>query len=51
MSGVRSAVHSGRIGEVLTETGSSLTYTYDLGDGWEHSVVLEKRFAGGDGTE
>ena len=24
---------SARIGEVLTEIGSSLTYTYDLGDG------------------
>jgi hypothetical protein len=35
---------SARIGNVLTETGSSLTYTYDLGDGWEHSIVLEKRF-------
>ena len=40
-----------RIGEVLREGGSSLTYTYDLGDSWEHSIVLEKRFAGGDGTE
>jgi hypothetical protein len=35
-----------RIGDVLTEIGGSLTYTYDLGDGWEHSVALEKRFAG-----
>ena len=43
--------HSARIGEVLREIGSSLTYTYDLGDGWEHSVVLEKRLAGGDDAE
>ena len=42
---------SARIGNVLTETGSSLTYTYDLGDGWEHSIVLEKRFCGSDDTE
>jgi hypothetical protein len=39
---------SARIGNVLTEIGSSLTYTYDLGDGWEHSIVLEKRFSGCD---
>jgi hypothetical protein len=36
---------------VLTEIGTPLTYTYDLGDGWEHSIVLEKRLSGGDGTE
>ena len=42
---------SARIGNVLTETGSSLTYTYDLGDGWEHTIVLEKRFCGSDDTE
>jgi hypothetical protein len=42
---------SARIGDVLTEMSSSLTYTYDLGDGWEHSIVLEKRFSGGDDTE
>ena len=35
----------------LTEIGSSLTYTYDLGDGWEHTIVLEKRFCGSDDTE
>jgi hypothetical protein len=39
------------IGDVLTEIGSSLTYTYDLGDGWEHSIVLEKRFSGCDDAE
>src|SRR5580698_8278796 len=43
--------HSARIGEVLREIGSSLTYTYDLGDGWEHTIVLEKRFCGSDDTE
>lgn len=42
--------HSARVGEVLMEAGSSLTYTYDLGDSWEHSVVLKKRIAGGDGA-
>lgn len=39
------------IGDVLTEIGNSLTYTYDLGDSWEHSVVLEKRFPGGADAE
>jgi hypothetical protein len=43
--------HSTRIGGVLTEIGSSLTYTYDLGDGWEHSVVLEKRLPVGNDAE
>ena len=42
---------SARIGDVLTAIGSSLTYTYDLGDSWEHSIVLEKRFAGGDDAD
>jgi hypothetical protein len=42
---------SAHIGDVLTEMGSSLTYTYDLEDGWEHSIVLEKRFSGSDDTE
>ena len=52
-AGLRSAQiqRSARIGEVLTEIGSSLTYTYDLGDGWEHSIVLEKRFSAGDDAE
>jgi hypothetical protein len=36
------------IGDALTGIGSSLTYTYDLGDSWEHSIVLEKRFSGSD---
>jgi hypothetical protein len=47
----RPAIRSARIGDVLTEIGSSLSYTYDLGDGWEHSIVLEKRFSGGDDAE
>jgi len=42
---------SARIGDVLTGIGSSVTYTYDLGDGWEHSIVLEKRFCGADDAE
>lgn len=51
VDGRRSAVRSGRIGDVLTETGSSLIYTYDLGDSWEHSIVLEKRLSGGEDAE
>ena len=52
-AGLRSAQmqQSAGLGEVLTEIGSSLTYTYDLGDGWEHSIVLEKRFSAGDDAE
>lgn len=47
VDGRRSAVRGARIGDVLTEMGSSLTYTYDLGDGWEHRIVMEKRLSGG----
>jgi hypothetical protein len=32
-----------RVDEVLREVRSKLVYTYDMGDSWEHSVVLEKR--------
>lgn len=28
---------------VLGRAGANMTYTYDFGDSWEHSVVLEKR--------
>jgi hypothetical protein len=32
-----------RLDEVLPEVRSTLVYTYDMGDSWEHSVVVEKR--------
>jgi hypothetical protein len=32
-----------RLNEVLPEVRSKLVYTYDMGDNWEHSVVVEKR--------
>jgi hypothetical protein len=51
IDGRQPAVRSSRVGDMLTEIGGSLTYTYDLGDGWEHSVVLEARFAGGGDAE
>jgi Plasmid pRiA4b ORF-3-like protein len=31
-----------RLSQVLARTGSKLIYTYDFGDNWQHSVVLEK---------
>ncbi|MBY4129116.1 plasmid pRiA4b ORF-3 family protein [Rhodococcus fascians] len=31
-----------RIDEVLTVRGSVLTYEYDFGDGWTHTIVLEQ---------
>ncbi|OZC96304.1 hypothetical protein CH275_26610 [Rhodococcus sp. 06-235-1A] len=31
-----------RIDEVLTARGSVMTYEYDFGDGWTHTVVLEQ---------
>jgi hypothetical protein len=32
-----------RLNEVLPAVRSKLVYTYDMGDSWEHSVVVEKR--------
>jgi Plasmid pRiA4b ORF-3-like protein len=32
-----------RLPDVLRKTGPKLIYTYDLGDSWEHSIVLEKQ--------
>lgn len=28
---------------ILTDSGASFSYTYDFGDGWEHTIVVEKR--------
>ncbi len=39
-----------RIGSVLKAPGDSLTYVYDLGDGWRHEVVLEEIVPPGDCT-
>ena len=33
----------GRLDEVLLRAGSNFVYTYDMGDSWEHAIVLEKR--------
>jgi hypothetical protein len=32
-----------RLSDVLRKTGNKLIYTYDLGDSWEHAIVLEKQ--------
>jgi hypothetical protein len=32
-----------RLSEVLRKTGPKLIYTYDLGDSWEHAIVLERQ--------
>ena len=32
-----------RLCDVLRRAGAKVTYTYDFGDGWEHSVALEER--------
>ncbi len=37
------------VGELLPGAGSSMTYTYDFGDNWVHSIKLEKVLASDDG--
>lgn len=32
-----------RLSGILRRVGSKVIYTYDFGDTWEHSIVLEKR--------
>jgi|SRR6266545_408512 len=32
-----------RLSSILARVGSKAIYTYDFGDSWEHSIVLEKR--------
>jgi hypothetical protein len=32
-----------RLSRILVRVGSKAIYTYDFGDSWEHSIVLEKR--------
>jgi hypothetical protein len=31
-----------RLGKALPEVGSTITYEYDFGDGWEHTVLVEQ---------
>lgn len=35
--------HAVRLRDILVRAGSKAVYTYDFGDSWEHSLVLEKR--------
>lgn len=34
-----------RLSSVLGRVGAKIIYTYDLGDSWEHGLVLEKRLS------
>jgi hypothetical protein len=34
-----------RLSDVLRRVGAKAVYTYDFGDGWEHSITLEKVLA------
>ena len=36
------------VGELLPAVGSTMTYTYDFGDDWEHSITVEKVLETGD---
>lgn len=36
------------VGGVLPAVGSTMTYTYDFGDDWEHSITVEKVLETGD---
>ncbi len=37
----RYAEHTVTIGSILKRRGNTLTYEYDLGDGWEHVLTLD----------
>ena len=39
-----------RLSSVLGRVGAKATYTYDMGDSWEHGIVLEKRLPVDPGT-
>ena len=38
------------LSSVLSRAGAKVIYTYDMGDGWEHGIVLEKRLPADPGT-
>lgn len=39
------------VGELLPAVGSTITYTYDFGDNWEHAVTVEKVLTSDDGGQ
>jgi Plasmid pRiA4b ORF-3-like protein len=46
MSGPRvESERTARLSAVFQRIGAKIIYTYDLGDSWEHSILLEKRLS------
>jgi hypothetical protein len=43
--------HTVHLSNVLSRVGAKAIYTYDFGDSWEHSIVLEKRLPADPGTD
>ena len=39
----RESERTERLSAVLGRTGTKMIYTYDFGDSWEHSIVVEKQ--------
>ena len=39
-----------RLSSVVVRVGAKAVYTYDMGDSWEHGIVLEKRLPADSGT-
>jgi len=46
LMGLPACIHErkARLADVLCKPGAKAEYTYDFGDGWEHTVIVEKLF-------